>query len=649
MPPGLPTIVVVDDAAEVRLLVRTRLRMSARLEVVGEASDGAEAVAQARKHQPSLMLLDVSMPVMDGLTALPEVLAVSPATRVVLYSGFEEQGLVDQARALGASAFVEKSVPVESLADLLLEVLAPPPVERPEGSSDQPSPIGDQAVLGEHLERFREVFDEAAIGMATLTLSGTLVRVNRALARLVGGELTQLVGRSYGELWDRGSDDLTTALQEIQRSPVDVVHLEHGVAGRGKTRLRAILAPVRDSRGRPLYLFLQVEDVTKERAALEALRTSEERFRLLVEVVQDYAIFMLDPDGRIASWNLGAERSKGYTADEIIGQHFRIFYPAERQAEKHPEHELELALRDGQYAEEGWRVRKDGSVFWASVVITAVHDEIGRHVGFAKVTRDNTARRRLEQEREQALAALASANTELASLNSRLQRAAEDQAQFLAVTAHELRTPIGVLSGSAELLAQHWTELDDEERDELVRAVGTSTVRLRRLLDDLLTASRLQASALELRLEPVSLRAVVASAVTTARRAWPDADLVVDVPVDVAVRGDQDRLSQALENLIGNALLHGVPPVRVDVVRAGDRAELRVSDQGVGVAAQVRGRLFERFATGLSKGGTGLGLFIVRELARAHGGEASYEAPSNGASAGTFVICLPVAERQGVE
>ena len=643
MPTGLPTIVVVDDAAEVRLLVRARLRVSAKLEVVGEAADGVEAVAQAREHQPSLMLLDVSMPVMDGLTALPKVLEASPGTKVVLFSGFEEQGLAERAYALGASAFVEKSVPVELLIERLLDVVTLDPREQPDGSTGRVPPEVDQSVLDEHLERFREVFDEAAIGMATMTLSGTLVRANRALAGLVGGSPAELVGRSYGELWDRGADELSRALEDIRRSPLDVVQVEHGVTGAAAgTRVRARLAPVRDSGGRPLYVFVQVEDVTKERAALDALRTSEERFRLLVESVRDYAIFMLDPEGRIASWNAGAERSKGYTADEIIGRHFRIFYPEELQASRHPEHELELALRDGQYAEEGWRVRKDGSTFWASVVITAVRDDQHRHIGFAKVTRDNTARRRLEQEREEALAALAAANTELASVNSRLQQAAEDQAQFLAVTAHELRTPIGVLSGSAELVAQHWTALEAEEREELVRAVGTSTVRLRRLLDDLLTASRLQASALGLRLEPIWVTEVVTSAVATARRAWPDAELVVDVPVDLSVRGDQDRLSQALENLIGNALLHGVPPVRVSVVRAADRAEIRVSDEGAGVADRVRPRLFERFATGLARGGTGLGLFIVRELARAHGGDASYEPPSEGAKAGTFVISIPL-------
>jgi hypothetical protein len=346
---------------------------------------------------------------------------------------------------------------------------------------------------------------------------------------------------------------------------------------------------------------------------------------------------MLDPTGHIASWNSGAQRSKGYTADEIIGQHFSVFYPPEVAASGHCERELELALRNGQYEEEGWRLRKDGSRFWANVLISAVFDADGAHLGFTKVTRDTTARRRLEQEREQALTALADANSELEALNRRLQAAADDQAQFLAVTAHELRTPVGVLGGSAEVLAQHWDDLDEPERKELLDAMSSSTVRLRRLLDDLLTASRLQASALSMRTERVSVAPLVADAVAGAKRRHPEAEVTGDVAEELDVVGDRERLAQVLDNLIGNAVRHGVPPVRVTAVRRDDAVELRVVDSGAGVSADVQPRLFERFATGAAKG-TGLGLYIVREIARAHGGDATYQTTPEAA----FVITLPL-------
>jgi PAS domain S-box-containing protein len=300
MDPRTATIVVVDDAPEVRLLVRTRLRLTGRLEVVGEGADGEAAIALARTHHPDLMLLDVSMPEMDGLEALPLVLEASPGTRVVLYSGFEQRGLAERARELGAAAFVEKSAPVYSLVDRLVylaaeEPPAGPPTEQvvagDAGDTDRPGDTGDaadpghpghtgdsgdtsdQGVLDDHRERFREVFEEAAIGMATMTLSGRLVRANRALAALVGRSTADLVGLFYGDLTDGRADQVHAALADIRHRSLDVAHLEHGLARAPEGRhLRATLAPVRDSAGRPLYLLLQVQVVTAERAATDALR-----------------------------------------------------------------------------------------------------------------------------------------------------------------------------------------------------------------------------------------------------------------------------------------------------------------------------------------------------------------------------------------
>ena len=644
MTADVPTIVIVDDAAEVRLVMRTRLRVSGRFQVVGEGADGSQAIELARELSPDLMLLDVSMPGVDGLQALPEVLKVSPSTRVVLFSGFEEEGLAERAKALGAAAFIEKSMAADSLVDRLLELVALPPM--PDDRRDRRAEVSvDSGVLDEHLERFREVFEEAAIGMATMTLTGRLVRANRALATLVRLRPEHLVGRFYGDFTDGQGDLVTEALEEIREQPVPVVHLEHGLGGvEGDRWVRATLAPVRDSGGRALYLFLQVQDVTAERAAVEEIRTSEERFRLLVEAVEDYAIFMLDPTGHIVSWNSGAQRSKLYSADEIIGKHFRVFYPRDLQQRQHPEHELEVALREGHYEEEGWRVRKDGSRFWANVLITAVFNTAGEHIGFAKVTRDTSARRRLEMEREQAVRALAAANNELERLNQRLQRAAEDQSQFVAVTAHELRTPIGVLGGSADTLSRHWDQLTGDERAELFEAMAGSTVRLRRLLADLLTAARLQASALEIQAEPVLVGDVVADAVATVQSTHPGVEITVEGQPDLAVTGDRDRLAQAVDNLLTNALRHGVPPVTVTAETDDATVLIKVSDQGGGVTSAMQDRLFERFATGRSRGGTGLGLYIVRELARAHGGDAFYEPGSPDLPSGAFVLSVPRAE-----
>jgi hypothetical protein len=578
------------------------------------------------------------MPEMDGLEALPFVREVSPETVVVMYTGFDEGGLAHQARALGAAALIEKSVAIDELPEQLDAIREAAGGGRGPDVAVEPDPGTPENVLNEHLERFREIFEEAAIGMATMTLTGTIVRANRALADLVGQSLPGLVGRPYASLaLPADAAHIVGELHAAQDGSRNVVQFEHGVAA-GRRLLLATAAPVKDARGRPLYLFVQLQDVTAQRAAEEELRQSEERFRLLVEAVQDYAIFMLDPTGRVVSWNAGAERIKGYRADDIIGHHFRRFYPPEMQSIGHPENELALAIRDGHYEEEGWRIRKDGSRFWASVLITAVYNKDGVHIGFAKVTRDIDERRQMVIELEDATVALAAANAGLEAANVQLAQEAADQAQFLAVTAHELRSPVSVLSGSANLLADHWTEMTEQERDDLFESMRLGAGRLQRLLNDLLTASRLEAKRIRPLLQEVQLDGVLSDTVAAVRAATPDADIRLEAGSGLMVLGEADRLGQAFDNLLSNALRHGQPPVQVRTVAHGDRVEVLVSDAGSGVDPSVQDRLFQRFAAGGRRGGTGLGLFIVRELARAYGGDAWYVA-EDGAPA-RFVVSL---------
>ena len=774
MGPRTPTIVLIDDSAEVRELIRTQFQLSGDLDVVADGENGVEAISLAHEHKPDLLLLDMSMPQMDGLDALTGISAVSPSTRVVVFTGFDANGLADKAQLLGAAALIEKTTPIERLASKLLAVLddsgEPLPGRAqlqvvPTTPEESAGPAG-QEVLDEHVERFREVFERAAIGMATMTLTGGIVRANQALGDLLLWPSDDLVGIDYATLTAGQGDQLDAALAEVGTGKVSAVHMEHDVSGSIEPRrVRATMSPIRDSEGRALYVLLQVQDITAQRAAEgelrssedrfrllvdaveeyaifmlspdgiiaswnagaqrvkgyhadeiigrhfrtfyrpeqqaarhpeyeleralqdghyseegwrvrkdgsefwahvlitavfddagehvgftkvtrdqtadreahEILRRSEERFRLLVEAVGDYAIFMLDPSGRVVSWNSGAQRNKGYTSREIIGQHFRIFYPPESQAEHHPEHELEVALREGRYEEEGWRVRKDGTRFWANVVITAVFNDVGEHVGFAKVTRDQTERRVAEQERDRSTTELAEANATLEKLNARLKRAADDQSQFLAMTTHELRTPTAVLGGSATTLARHWDELDNEQREKLLAGMKTSADRLDRLLTDLLTATRIEANVLGVTPVPSSVAVLVTNAVDAARTRY-GIEVEVEDFDDLTVMVDPERVAQAIDNLIGNALIHGAPPIQIAVRAVESMAQIRVSDAGPGVDPTVLPRLFERFVTGDSFGGTGLGLFIVRELARANGGDATYEPDQ-----GDFVLSLPLA------
>ena len=637
-------IALVDDAPEVRALLRTRLRLTGAFTVVAEGGDGADAIRIAREEHPDLMLLDVSMPGVGGLDAIRPVHDVSAHTKVVLYSGFEEEGLEARALALGATAFVQKSAHVEELIAALTAIAdeanpseagrvravqgggpaAAGGDDADDGSAGPAADRVDEGILTEHVERFRAVFDQAAIGIGTLTLTGQLVRANAALVELLDTEPERVVGVGLLDVvaaadQARVQAALSAAVQE------GVAQVEHGMAASARVS-SSTLAAVRDSAQRPLYLLLQAQDVTAQRSTERALRESEERFRLLVESVVDYAIFMLDVDGRITTWNRGAERLKGYRAEEIVGRHFRTFYTPEAKASRHPEFELESATRDGRYQEEGWRLRKDGTQFWANVVITALRDASGRLVGFAKVTRDVTLQRLASQDLHHAATELAEANTELSEANVRLGAAAQERADLLAITAHELRSPIAVAAGASGTLARHWAELDDEERQELLASVESSAEQMRRMLNELLLAARLDAGRVPLTVTRIRLREALEGVAVRQASALTGADVVVDCPEELEVTTDGDQLGQILTNYLVNAARYGEGQIRLRARATGSAVEVVVEDHGPGVPDGLSEQLFdEMFLRGGSRRGTGLGLYIVRRLAQALGGDSWYE------------------------
>jgi PAS domain S-box-containing protein len=249
--------------------------------------------------------------------------------------------------------------------------------------------------------QFRATFEQAAVGIAHVSLDGRWLRVNRRLCEIVGYEHVELLERTFQDITH--VDDLKTDLAFVDQLLADQIQNysfeKRYVRKDGSVVwVELTVSLVRDAGGAPKHFISVVEDISERRSAEAALRQSEERFRLLVDGVQDYAIFMLDAGGYIASWNTGAEHLNGYQADEIIGCHVSILYPPEDIQHDEPQHELALAVAEGQFKKEGWRVRKDGSRFWANVVTTALRDENGHLYGFVRVTRDVTERRQAEAE-----------------------------------------------------------------------------------------------------------------------------------------------------------------------------------------------------------------------------------------------------------
>jgi PAS domain S-box-containing protein len=410
-----------------------------------------------------------------------------------------------------------------------------------------------------------------------------------------------------------------------------------------------VITALRD-RGGDLLGFAKVtRDLTQRREHDELVGQSEERFRLLVEGVSDYAIFMLDVNGHVATWNSGATRIKGYRADEIIGEHFRKFYPQEAVESGWPEHELRVAAAEGRFVDEGWRIRKDGSQFWAHVTITALRDEAGRLRGFAKLTRDLTERKRTEAlevsgaEREQLLEAERGARM-LA------QRTARMKDEFLATLSHELRTPLNAILGWSQLLRKDGiAKPDDLQRGmEIIERNARAQVRL---IDDLLDLSRIMSGRFRLDVQQLSLLEIVRGALDSIEPAAQTKGVRLESVLDprsVIVSGDPARLQQVFWNLLSNAVKFTPKGGKVQVLlqRVNSHIELSVADTGIGISAGFLPHVFERFSqkdssTHREYGGLGLGLAIAKQLVDLHGGSIHAKSMGEGHGA-TFVVVLPL-------
>jgi PAS domain S-box-containing protein len=373
------------------------------------------------------------------------------------------------------------------------------------------------------------------------------------------------------------------------------------------------------------------------RAGGEVEQTPSAIFKLLVESVSDYAIFLLDPDGRVRTWNAGARRIKGYEATEIVGRSFALFYTPEDVRDDKPGRALREATAVGRWVDEGWRVRKDGSRFWASVVLTALRDDAGELVGIAKVTRDLTERRLAEEERARLLAEerAARAATEAA------EEALRARDTFLSIAAHELRTPLTALKGTTQLLLRR-ARRGAIESERLIGALATVDRSADR--NELLDVARIHAGQLPLTLRPLDLAALLAEIVAQARYRTGGDRVRLSAAALPAVAADAGRLEQVLVNLLDNAIKYSPAGGEVTVTaRAEDGGvAIAVTDSGIGLPPEAAESIFSPFgratnaaASGLP--GLGLGLFICRGIVEQHGGWIRATSPGEGQ--GTTVTC----------
>src|SRR3954469_12634582 len=489
--------------------------------------------------------------------------------------------------------------------------------------------------LGAKLEGMADPFrsivqqaDDYAIFL--LDRGGHISSWNRGAQRIKGYEANEILGRHFSTFYPKEAVERRWPEHELEVAARTGRFEDEGWRVRKDGTLfwaNVVITALRDEAGEVRGFGKITRDLTERRRNEEMLRESEARFRLLIESVKDYAIFMLDTQGRVASWNAGAERIKGYRSDEIIGEHFRIFYTEDARERRWPEEELRRAREQGRFEDEGPRLRKDGTIFWANVVITPVYDHRGVLRGFAKVTRDMSEKKRVEA----------------------LESADRQTQEFLAVLAHELRNPLAPIANALSLLARKPTT-DPAElwvRDVLSR----QTAQLGRLVEDLLDVSRITRSAMVLERKPADVRPILRHAADASKQWFEERQqtFALSLPEErLIAEVDEVRLGQIAQNLLHNAAKYPPDGGRIELRagREGGEIVIRVRDNGIGMTPDMLSSAFELFKQaqqGLDRtqGGLGVGLTLAQRLVRMHGG--TLQARSDGPGRGSeFLVRLPL-------
>jgi PAS domain S-box-containing protein len=481
--------------------------------------------------------------------------------------------------------------------------------------------------LARSVAEFATTFDLTTVGLVQVGIpSGAYERVNEAYARMLGYTREELARLDFAAVThpdDRAADrDLVAKLFSG----------ELGVYQREKRYLRkdggivwaeVSAVAIHGTDGKPVRTITAAVDVTERKRAEDSLRASEERFRLVVEQISDYAIFLLDTDGRITSWNDGARRMLGYSEAESIGMPSEVIFTPEDRAAGAPAGELATAIATGCAFDERWHLRKSGERFYVSGALTAIRDGAGRLIGLAKIMRDETQRQQLE---------------------ARLRLANDELERFAAAASHDLQEPLRMVASYLSLTAKRYGEhLPEQGRSWLGTAVDGAE-RMHRLIDDLLEYSR--AGRARITAVPVAMTDVYQDALANLRERIAATCGSVergDLPV---VLGDRPQLARLLQNLLGNALKYhrpGVPPtVRVTARREDGTWVVAVRDNGLGIPAEARERVFSAFERLHGVGeyaGTGLGLAICQRIVARHGGRIWVEAAEDGGS--VFLFTLP--------
>ncbi len=485
--------------------------------------------------------------------------------------------------------------------------------------------------------RYRGLLEAAPDAMVVVNSSGEIVLLNVQAEKQFGYRRDELLGQQVKNIIPEGfaerliADGTRTAAEALAQQIGTGIELCGRRRDGSEFPIEIMLSPLESTEG--ILVTAAIRDITERKRVEDALRESEERFRLMASGVKDYANVMLDPEGLVVSWNEGAQRIKGYRAEEIIRQHFSRFYPAEDIRKGTPTSELENARKNGRFEGEGWRVRKDGSRFLANVVITALRDEKGRLRGFGKITRDVTERWRSEEHLNKTMEELKRSNDELE--------------QFAYVASHDLQEPLRMVASYTQLLAQRYKGRLDSDADEFIAFAVDGCNRMQGLIQDLLSYSRAGANKQVLR--EISCENALEKALKNLRATIEQSGATVTHDSLPDILMDETQLVQVLQNLIGNAIKYrsAEPPnVHVSAARnAGNEWIFSVRDNGMGIEARYFERifiLFQRLHGQKEFEGTGIGLAMCKKIVDRLGGRIWVESqPKKGS---TFYFALPAGD-----
>lgn len=505
-----------------------------------------------------------------------------------------------------------------------------------------------QAVSDSKIEKLDEQLSRLLVesvkdyAIVLLDAHGRIAGWKAAAERINGCPAEQALGESWTRLFPEEE------AAKAQRLLVEAS--EHGRAVDEGWRVRwngsqfwasTVLTTLKDEHGDIIGFGEMMRDLGEPPRAEEKLHAGEEQFRLLVESVEEYAIYMLDPAGVVVTWNSGAQRMKGYAAREIIGKNFALFYTEEDRVAGRPQRNLEQAIRYGHRHDRGLRLCKNGSTFMADVLITALRDKTGEIRGFSKVTRDVTEQVRTREMEAAKIAA---------------EKANEAKDEFLAALTHELRTPLTPALAAAGFLAERATSIAPEYVEEL--DIIRRNIQLEaRLIDDLLDLTRITRGVLQLNRAAVDAHRIVQNALDIAAPAIAEKGLRVSSDFAAGEHhlwADPVRLQQVFWNLINNAVKFTGAGGSIEIRTANDESgafRLSIADTGIGVESGRQGalfRAFEQVSPAAQKfGGLGLGLAISKNLVELHGGAISME--SAGKDQGSvFTVTLPIAQEEAL-